>query len=102
MSVVYANPTGIFKGCYEGIRPTRNPDYVKLILSLETDTPVQSKESLIVSAKDSELFNKIKTLEQGKPYQYFLAVRIEASRTDLATGKNYGPRVQYKLLKVLG
>lgn len=101
MSILILNPTGIFKGFYQGVSATRNPDYMKVSLHLETEAHVPSSESLVISSKDTELFARLKQLEVGKPYQFFLSVSLQNPRVDANTGKSYNARVQYKLLKVL-
>jgi hypothetical protein len=101
MAVIYANPTGIYKGVYRGITPTKNADYLKVSLDLESDNVVPSSESIVFSAKDAQLYERLKQLEVGKPYQYFMSCNVQESRTDEITGKRYRARVQYKLLKVL-
>lgn len=100
MAVIYANPTGLFSGTFEGIATTRSSDWVKVKASLITDVGLPVKESFLVRSDDKDLFEQIKALQVGQKYKFFCSVSFQDAREDATTGRSYRAKVQYNLLKV--
>lgn len=99
MAVIYLNPVGVFKCLFTGVSPTKNPDYLKFNVSLETEIPgYPLKESMVVPASDKELMQKITSIEVGKSIQVGLAVTLKPAQSE--GGKSYPARPQYKLIKI--
>lgn len=100
MSVIYANPVGVFVGTFREVLPTKNPSWLMAIFALNTDTGHDVRESFLISTKDQDLFNQVKACEKDKVYRLTLGATVEKSRHDESTGRDYPARFRGKLIKI--